>query len=54
MFGLFNNDPNKKLKKQYEKLMAEAMLLQRKGDIKGYAKKMAEAETVNKQIEANS
>lgn len=50
MFGLFKNDPKKKLRKQYEKLMEEAMQLQRGGDIKGYAKKMAEAETISKQL----
>lgn len=54
MFGLFNSDPKKKLKKRYEKLMEEAMQLQRSGDIKGYAKKMAEAEEVNKQLESDN
>jgi len=51
MFGLFKKDPVKKLEKKYEKLMEEAMNLQRGGDIKGYAKKMGEAEEVQKQIE---
>lgn len=50
MFGLFKSDPQKKLRKQYEKLMEEAMQLQRGGDIKGYAKKMAEAEAISKQL----
>jgi len=52
MFGLFKKDPAKKLEKKYEKLMQEAMELQRGGDIKGYAKKMGEAEEVQKEIEA--
>ncbi len=53
MFKLFRKDPNKKLEKEYQKLLEEAMQLQRKGDIKAYAKKMDEAEQVLKQIEAN-
>lgn len=52
MFGLFKKDPAKKLEKQYEKLLEEAMRLQRSGDIRGYAAKIAEAEEVQKQIEA--
>jgi len=51
MFGLFKKDPVKKLEKKYEKLLEEAMNLQRGGDIKGYAAKMAEAEEVQKEIE---
>ncbi len=51
MFGLFKKDPAKKLEKEYQKLMEEAMQLQRGGDIKGYAKKVAEAEEVQKKIE---
>ncbi len=50
MFNLFKSDPNKKLQKQYQKLMKEATDLQRKGDIKGYAMKVAEAEAVNDKI----
>ena len=46
MFGLFKKDPVKKLEKEYQKLMEEAMWLQRNGDIKGYAAKVAEAEEV--------
>ncbi len=52
MFGLFKKDPIKKLEKQYDKLMEEAMNIQRGGDIKGYAQKVAEAEEVQKKIEA--
>ncbi len=51
MFGLFKKDPVKKLEKQYLKLMEEAMALQRGGDIKGYAAKVAEAEALQKQME---
>jgi hypothetical protein len=51
MFNLFRKDPNKQLEKEYQKLLEEAMQLQRKGDIKAYAKKMDEAEQVLKLIE---
>lgn len=51
MFGLFKKDPIKKLEKKHKKLLEEAMQLQRGGDIKGYARKMAEAEAVEKEIE---
>jgi hypothetical protein len=52
MFGLFKKDPAKQLRQQYEKLLEEARDLQRKGDIKGFAQKSAEAEEVAKQLEA--
>ncbi len=52
MFGLFKKDPLKKLEKEHQKLLEEAMQLQRGGDIKGYAAKMAEAEAKEKEIEA--
>ena len=54
MFGLFKKDPIKQLEKQHAKLLEEAMQLQRGGDIKGYAKKMSEAEDVAKEIETLS
>lgn len=50
MFGLFKKDPVKKLEKQHSVLLEEAMNLQRSGDIKGYATKMAEAEAVEQKI----
>ena len=52
MFGLFKKDPIKELQKQYQQLMEEAMRLQRGGDIKAYALKVAEAEEVLKKMEA--
>ena len=52
MFGLFKKDPAKALEKKHEKLLEEAMALQRKGDIKGYAAKTAEAEKVMDEIVA--
>lgn len=51
MFGLFKKNPTKKLEQEYQKLLEEAMALQRKGDIKGYAAKTAEAERVMEEIE---
>jgi len=50
MFGLFKKNPTKKLEAQHEKLLKEAMELQRKGDIKGFAAKSAEAEAVMEEI----
>lgn len=51
MFKLFKKDPIKILEKKYERLMEEAMQIQRNGDIKAYAAKIAEAEEVQKEIE---
>ncbi|MBK7870449.1 MAG: Lacal_2735 family protein [Saprospiraceae bacterium] len=51
MFGLFKKDKVKELQKHYQKLMEEAMHIQRNGDIKGYALKVAEAEEIMKKIE---
>ena len=51
MFGLFKKDPLVNLQKSYNQLLEEAMQLQRKGDIKGYAAKMAESEIVMNEIE---
>ena len=51
MFNFFKKDPVAELSKQYEKLTEEAMHLQRTGDIKGYAAKVAEAEAIQDRIE---
>jgi hypothetical protein len=51
MFGLFKKDPLVNLQKTYNQLLEEAMQLQRKGDIKGYAAKMAESEKEMNDIE---
>lgn len=50
MFNLFKKDPTKKLEQEHKKLLEEAMALQRKGDIKGFAAKSAEAERVMDEI----
>ena len=52
MFGLFKADPVKKLEKEYEALLTQAMHAQREGDIKGYARLSSEAEKILKDIQA--
>ena len=52
MFGFLKKDPTKALRKDYSRLLSEAMALQRAGDIKGYAAKTAEAEALMDRIEA--
>jgi hypothetical protein len=51
MFGFLKADPAKKLRKIYDQKSTEAMLAQRKGDIKTYSMLTAEAEALWKQIE---
>jgi hypothetical protein len=50
MFGLFKKNPSKELEKKHARLMEEAMTIQRSGDLKAYAVKIAEAEKVMDQI----
>lgn len=52
MFGLFKSDPSKKLRKQYDAKLTEAMHAQRRGDIKSYSMLTAEAEKLWEQIES--
>jgi len=51
MFGLFKSNPTKKLRKQYDAKLEQAMLAQRKGDIKTYSMLTAEAEAMWQEIE---
>ncbi len=51
MFGLFKKDPVKKLKDKRRKLLEEAMRIQRSGDLKLYAVKMAAINELEKEIE---
>jgi hypothetical protein len=46
MFGFLKANPEKKLQAKYERLLEQAMQLQRKGDIRGYSTITAEAEEV--------
>ena len=50
MFNFFKKDKKTQLRKKYEKAMEEAMHVQRSGDLKLYAKKMAAAEELAKEI----
>ena len=50
MFGLFKKDPIKKLEKEHEELLKQAMDAQRGGDIKGYAKLSAQAVELENRI----
>ena len=51
MFSFLKADPVKKLRKTYDQKSTDAMLAQRKGDIKTYSMLTAEAEELWKQIE---
>ncbi|MCB0661373.1 MAG: Lacal_2735 family protein [Saprospiraceae bacterium] len=51
MFGLFKKDPAKNLRKQYDLLLEEARDIQRSGDLKAYARKLEEAESIWAEIE---
>jgi hypothetical protein len=51
MFSLFRKDPIKQSEKKYLQLMEEARDLQRSGDLKAYAQKIAESEELQQKIE---
>jgi len=51
MFGLFKKNPTAKLEKAYQKIMEEAMHIQRSGDLKAYATKIEEAEQIANKIQ---
>ncbi|MEE2002280.1 DUF6435 family protein [Alkalimonas sp. MEB108] len=51
MFGLFKRDPIKKLRKIYDQKLEQAMLAQRKGDMRLFADLTAESEALWQQIE---
>jgi hypothetical protein len=50
MFSLFSGNPEKKLKTKRNKLLEEAMNIQRSGDLKLYATKMQEVEEIEKKL----
>tara|TARA_R110002153_G_scaffold108951_2_gene249663 strand:- start:1832 stop:2011 length:180 start_codon:yes stop_codon:yes gene_type:complete len=50
MFSFFKSDPTKKLRKTYDQISTDAMLAQRKGDIRKYSELTAEAEKLWQQI----
>ena len=51
MFGLFNRDPLKKLKKQYAALLEQAMQAQRAGNIERYAELTKKADDVMREMD---
>ena len=50
--GLFSGNPRKKLQKQHEATLAEAMQRQRNGDIRGYSMLTEEAQQIYHKIQA--
>jgi len=52
MFEFLKSDPIKKLESKRKKLLEEAMHIQRSGDLKLYAVKMAAIDQLEKEIEA--
>ena len=50
MFGFRKKDPVARIRKEYEACMAEAIQLQRRGDIRGFAAKSAEADELEKKL----
>jgi len=52
MFGLFKKDPLKKLQKEYEAKLEEAMHMQRNGKIREYSFLSSEAEDIRLKIQA--
>ncbi|EKO3583633.1 Lacal_2735 family protein [Vibrio metschnikovii] len=51
MFSIFKSDPAKKLRKQHALKLENAMLAQRKGDIRTYSQLTFEADEMYQQIE---
>jgi hypothetical protein len=52
MFSFIKSDPIKKMETKRAKLLEEAMHIQRSGDLKLYAVKMAAIDQLEKEIEA--
>jgi hypothetical protein len=51
MFKLFSKNPLKDLQKKRNRLLEEAMLTQRSGNLRLYAEKIVEIENLEKEIE---
>lgn len=51
MFNFLKRDPTKRMRKKYDELLENAMLAQRRGDIKAYSMLSADAEQLWQQIE---
>lgn len=52
MFGFLKADPKKKLRKQYDQKLTQALHAQRKGDIRSYSMLTAEAERIWDEIQS--
>lgn len=50
MFSIFNKDPVKKLRKEYEEILIKAMHAQRNGNIKEYSSLSAQADQLLKRL----
>ncbi len=50
MFSLFKSDPTKKLNKQHDIKLEQAMQAQRNGDIKKYSELTYEADQIHQKI----
>lgn len=50
MFGIFQSDPLKKLQNQHAKMLAQAVQIQRAGDLKKYAFHMEAIEHIEREI----
>ncbi|WP_166264031.1 DUF6435 family protein [Marinobacter caseinilyticus] len=50
MLGLFKSDPKKKLQKDYERKLSEALHYQRNGDLRTYSTLQQEAEAIYARI----
>ena len=51
MFKLFKSDPIKSLETKRNRMLEEAMHLQRSGDLRAYAAKIVEIESVEQDLE---
>ena len=51
MFSLLKKNPEKRLNKEYEKLLGQALEYQRKGDIKNYSLVSKQADDILKKID---
>ncbi|MFT6098888.1 MAG: hypothetical protein ACJAYF_001431 [Arenicella sp.] len=52
MFSFLKKDPLSKLNKQYSSLLEQALVAQRKGDIRTYSDLSAKAEAIADEIDA--
>ena len=51
MFSFFKKNPTKKMHKEYERKLEQAMFAQRNGDIRSYSMITAEAESIWQEIQ---